>query len=188
MAAIGGFPGGNYSRERGREQMATRTKEPQMELRAAVQLARQDWDEGMPDEAAKTDYESALSIRGSLFMPRTEDEKQWTWAWQDHGTPQSVAYRRVLEAAKEEIEALVEPVIVWYHNDEFEAEIKRVDESFMLWWGDYVANEWTETYDDLAVAVARLAVLIDAVAHDAFMNDEPAEFAASARTWLDHNA
>lgn len=79
------------------------------ELLEAVRLARLDWDQGLDDERANTEHQAALSIRASLFMPRTEAERNWTWAWQDHGDAQSAAYRLVLEATDAEIDALREP-------------------------------------------------------------------------------
>jgi len=79
-------------------------------LRDAVQLARLDWDQGLPEEAAKTDYEAALSIRGSLHLPQSDYERLTTnaWCWQDYGDAQSAAYRIVLEATEEELEALID--------------------------------------------------------------------------------
>ena len=47
-----------------------------------------------------------------------------------------------------------------YSNAEFEAEIKRTDDGAILIWGDYVANQWEEKFDNLSAAVARLALLI----------------------------
>lgn len=75
-------------------------------------------------------------------------------------------------------------VLMHYHNDEFESEVIAVDGGFELRWSDYVANEWVEAYDELAVAVARLALLIDVVKNDDLFRDEPAVFARNARSWL----
>lgn len=75
-------------------------------------------------------------------------------------------------------------VLMHYHNDEFESEVIAVDGGFELRWSDYVANEWSETYDDLPVAVARLALLIDVVKNDDLFRDESETFARNARGWL----
>lgn len=43
---------------------------------------------------------------------------------------------------------------------------QRPDGRYVLGWGDLVANAWQETYDDLPVALARLAVLLDSLRDD----------------------
>lgn len=76
-----------------------------MDLREAVSLAREDWDQ---DDAARalTAHAAALSIRGSLHLPQYEgDQRAWTFV--DYGDAQSAAYRRVLEATDEEVERLL---------------------------------------------------------------------------------
>lgn len=83
---------------------------------------------------------------------------------------------------------MIRTVLVHYHSDKIEADVFATDGGFELRWSDYVANEWSETYNDLPVAVARLAVLIDAVESDAFLHLDAPEFAREARRWLDHMA
>ena len=39
-------------------------------------------------------------------------------------------------------------------------ELHETDGKYSLWWTDFVANEYTETYDSLPVTLARLAVLL----------------------------
>jgi hypothetical protein len=39
-------------------------------------------------------------------------------------------------------------------------QIHEADGKYSLWWTDFVANEYTETYDSLSVAMAGLAVLL----------------------------
>jgi hypothetical protein len=74
------------------------------DLRADVELAREDWDQD-EEASALTTYEAARSIRGSLALPQFEgDQRAWTWI--DYGDAQSAAYRRVLEATDVEVEAL----------------------------------------------------------------------------------
>lgn len=51
-----------------------------------------------------------------------------------------------------------------------------------LWWTDFVANDWTEHYDTLAPALARLALLAHSAAgdwHDCWFENDPDGFAAS---------
>ena len=49
---------------------------------------------------------------------------------------------------------------------------------------DYVANDWTETYDSLAEALVRVAVLDVAVIADQTFTEDAAEFAALARDFI----
>lgn len=44
-------------------------------------------------------------------------------------------------------------------GDDVSAEIRRTSDGYTLWWTDYVANEWQESYPTLSIAFARLAVL-----------------------------
>jgi hypothetical protein len=54
-----------------------------------------------------------------------------------------------------------------------QATITQVAGGYELTCFDYVINEWTEKYQDLSVALARLAVLSDCVALDGvFVTDE----------------
>ena len=38
--------------------------------------------------------------------------------------------------------------------------IKQEDNTFLVVWGDYVANAWEEVYADLSVALARVSTLV----------------------------
>lgn len=59
-------------------------------------------------------------------------------------------------------------------------------EQFVLWWTDRAANEWTETYSDLGIALTRLAVLHQCVStNEGFAHTEPADFAAAAAAFLE---
>ncbi len=49
--------------------------------------------------------------------------------------------------------------VITYSDDQYEAKIIRNQNAYVLWWGDYVANEWTEVYAHLSTAIARLANL-----------------------------
>ena len=51
--------------------------------------------------------------------------------------------------------------IIRLTNDDYQATITGVDGVVVLWWTDYVANEWTETYDSLPIALTRLALLAE---------------------------
>lgn len=76
-----------------------------MRLRDDVGLAREDWDQGDPEALSLSTYEAARSIRDSLGLPQyAGDTRPWTWV--DHGTAESAAYRRILEATAEEVEGL----------------------------------------------------------------------------------
>ena len=44
---------------------------------------------------------------------------------------------------------------------ECSVQIIEIDNVFELTWGDMVANEWTETYDSLAAALSRVALLAE---------------------------
>lgn len=59
-----------------------------------------------------------------------------------------------------------------------------------LWWTDGVANDWAETYKDVATAVLRLAVLLACRQTDwvAGFATDPAEFARSAYGFFDDHA
>lgn len=52
-----------------------------------------------------------------------------------------------------------------------------------LWWWDGVANEWTETYDDLATALARVAVLL-ALPESGLFRNPPELFERRAREFF----
>ena len=45
--------------------------------------------------------------------------------------------------------------------DDFQAIISVADGKAELWWTDYVANEWSEDYDSVAIALTRLALLVE---------------------------
>lgn len=95
MAAIGGIPGGNYALARTKARVA---------LRADVALARLDWDLDA-ESAALSPREAARSIRDRLHLPGVTPALG-SFPWQDHGTTESAAYRRILEATEAEIDEL----------------------------------------------------------------------------------
>ena len=66
--------------------------------------------------------------------------------------------------------------LVSYRGDWVGAEIVET-EGFELRWTDYVANDWSETYPSLALAVIRLGLLIAAVDQDRLFRDLPSQFA-----------
>ena len=55
---------------------------------------------------------------------------------------------------------------------------------FVLTWTDFVANEWSETFGSLGLAMARLSVLHNAVGRGAFMKDSPHDFTKNANVFL----
>jgi hypothetical protein len=54
----------------------------------------------------------------------------------------------------------------------------------VLTWTDFVANEWSETFGTLGLAMARLSVLHNAVAMGAFLKDTPQDFTKNANDFL----
>lgn len=88
-------------------------------------------------------------------------------------------------------------VLLRLNRDRFQAVIVsgRLEEDgttitggFTLAWTDYVANHWGEHYDDLATAIARLAVLefsIQEFDGEKGFADQPEPFTDRARTWFD---
>ena len=56
-------------------------------------------------------------------------------------------------------------------------------EGFTLHWTDYVANDWAETYDDVATAVLRMGLIAACENGGTFTDEayEPADFADQAR-------
>jgi hypothetical protein len=67
---------------------------------------------------------------------------------------------------------------------EAQATIKQVAGGYELTCFDYVINEWTEKYQDLSVALARLAVLSDCVALDGVFVTGEDEFTYVANEFL----
>lgn len=95
-------------------------------------------------------------------------------------------YGRVAEAREQT------PVLT-HTADDFEAVLYPVSETdtglgYMLWWTDYVINEWAEFWPTLPTALARMGLLIDAGERGAFFHRTEADFAADARTLFDAHA
>ena len=67
--------------------------------------------------------------------------------------------------------------LVSYRSGFVYAEIVEAD-GFELRWTDYVANDWSEPYPSLALAVVRLGLVIAAVEDDRLFRDLPSDFAA----------
>ncbi len=55
---------------------------------------------------------------------------------------------------------MTDNAIISYRDADIECEIIEVMGEFILFWNDGVANEWSETYELLSIAVSRLASLI----------------------------
>lgn len=64
------------------------------------------------------------------------------------------------------------------------------DGTATIWWTDYVANDWAETYKDVATAMLRLAVLLACRQTDwaAGFASQQDEFAAAAHSFLHYHA
>lgn len=57
---------------------------------------------------------------------------------------------------------LIEQSLAQFISDKFSVgvNIEASDKGYTLWWTDFVANEWFETYDNLSTLLLRLAVLV----------------------------
>lgn len=77
--------------------------------------------------------------------------------------------------------------LLYHHIDgDYEVQLHlSSDGSYDLSWHDHMANGWEEAYTDLALALARLAVLERAVRTDAAFVHGEAAFATAARTFFD---
>lgn len=64
------------------------------------------------------------------------------------------------------------------------AYVREGEGNFVLTWTDFVANEWSETFGTLSLAMARLSVLHNAVRRGAFMKDTPQDFDNNANDFL----
>lgn len=63
--------------------------------------------------------------------------------------------------------------------------VNNEDGTWKLTWNDHVANEWSETYNALAHALMRLALLITSTSLDAlFRETDPVVFAEHASDFL----
>jgi hypothetical protein len=58
---------------------------------------------------------------------------------------------------------LSESISVRVANDDFEAEVVANDGKYVLRWNDFVANEWSETFDTLTAALTGFSVLVQAI-------------------------
>lgn len=82
--------------------------------------------------------------------------------------------------------------VVDHATEEFYAALYVVSDEqgggYVLWWNDYVVNEWAEFVPDLPTALARLGMLIDAGLREAFYDTTLAEFTADVRSLFDRHA
>ena len=63
--------------------------------------------------------------------------------------------------------------------------IQETEYNFVLTWNDFVVNEWTETFNDLWSAMARLSVLHFAVNTESTFHNDPRKFASNFEKFLD---
>ena len=79
-------------------------------------------------------------------------------------------------------------VLYSFIADKYEVgvEIHENDGKYSLWWTDFVANDITETYDSLPIALARLAVLLACGESDweRFFKDDNEDFGVLAQDFI----
>lgn len=77
------------------------------------------------------------------------------------------------------------PAIATLTLPDTHAKIIPTADEYVLWWTDRAVNEWTETHPDLGTALARLAVLENAIANNTgFTHPETSDFVAPAAAFL----
>ena len=74
--------------------------------------------------------------------------------------------------------------LITYPNPDFEAYIVEIDERVHLYWHDYIANYWVESFDKVSHAIARLAVLDEAVRNELYTSSIPVHFAREFDSFL----
>jgi hypothetical protein len=62
------------------------------------------------------------------------------------------------------------------------------EKPFVLYWTDNIANDWTETYDDMSTAFLRLATLVKCgeLKWDTFFRFDQNEFAMNAEAFFNY--
>lgn len=82
--------------------------------------------------------------------------------------------------------------VLSYNHEQVGVIVMAVGTKVELLWTDHVANEWTETFETLPLALARLATLIHCVENGRMFSDPtegggetPAEFVQAATRFLD---
>jgi hypothetical protein len=83
-----------------------------------------------------------------------------------------------------QVELISIPLIDEVFEHVGQAYIYEKDNRFVLAWNDGLVNEWSESFDSLGVAMARLSVLHYAVGAGKFFTNDPHEFAADAGNFL----
>lgn len=67
--------------------------------------------------------------------------------------------------------------LIIYPNPEFEARVVEIGEKFHLYWHDYIANYWVESFDKVSQAIARIAVLDECSRNDLYFDSVSTAFA-----------
>jgi hypothetical protein len=65
-----------------------------------------------------------------------------------------------------------------------QADIFEREGNFVLYWTDFVVNEWEESFKTFNLALARLSVLHFAVGAGLFFSNDPHDFANNANDFL----
>jgi hypothetical protein len=74
--------------------------------------------------------------------------------------------------------------LITYPSPDFEARIVEIDEKVHLYWHDYIANYWVESFDKVSHAIARLAVLDEAIRNELYTSSLPVYFARDFDSFL----
>ena len=71
-----------------------------------------------------------------------------------------------------------------FKNDEYQADIIQEGEKFVLTCSDYIMNEWQEEFFNMAEAVMRLGLLIEAVESNRAFSNSPKVFAKDLKAFM----
>lgn len=75
--------------------------------------------------------------------------------------------------------------VLTFSRNDFGGKIVEDDQGAVLYWTDYVANDWHEEFPSTAIAVARFGLLLDGANREAFFKHEPADFATDQQDLFD---
>jgi len=103
----------------------------------------------------------------------------------------SIPHKRGRQIMSAVINQMVEGISKVYVNlsgdDVYIGVGKNSEDKFVLYWNDYVANEWTEVFDTLPIALLRLAALLECGRSDweKCFSKAPSQFVLAAECFLE---